>query len=163
MNFFLTVCGGNPAQGFAVFQYMNFGAYRTRFNAVFNQVDRQAGYIQQDTPITNMVAWWHLFNDDYIRLEKRNAQQWASDAINRALDPYLQARRNGRSVQTHHRVVAALRSFERQIIFMTIPGLYIIPDVDSYFEPKSWERTSHGSFLVFIGKIKERGIWKFNE
>ncbi|KAF4160011.1 hypothetical protein CNMCM6936_004140 [Aspergillus lentulus] len=121
--------------GFSVFEYFRFGAVRQRFNVVFNQVDRQMAFVEQDTSVRNLVSWWHLFNEDYMRQTELEAQQWAREAINRALQPYLQARAAGRNLQTYDRVVTALRYFESQIVWMTIPPLYIMPDIDKYSEP----------------------------
>ncbi|KAF7171146.1 hypothetical protein CNMCM5623_003575 [Aspergillus felis] len=99
---------------FSVFEYYRFGAVRMRFNIVFNQVDRQMSFVEQDTSITNLVSWWHLFNDDYMRHVESLAQRRVRMAINSALEPYIQARAAGRNLRTYDRVVTALREALQQ-------------------------------------------------
>ena len=47
-----------------------------------------------------MLNWWDLFLQDYLSQIEDWVQSWADQAITAAAAPYLNARSNGRNLQT---------------------------------------------------------------
>jgi chitinase len=109
------------SQGFATFEYLNTPDAILRWNAVRQQVRRQFSYIEQDLGVANLVAWWDLFTNDYFDLVGQRAQQWASEAIETAAAPFVQAHDAGRNLQTYEQVLGALEEMVQQITGMNLP------------------------------------------
>ena len=109
--------------GFATFEYLRTPQATYRWNMVRQQVRTQFGYIQQDLNVPHLVAWWDAFTDDYFGEVERLAQDWATQAINRAAAPFVAAHNAvpSRAPPTYEQVVGALEQMLGQINDMRLP------------------------------------------
>ena len=109
------------SQGFSTFEYLNTPDASLRWNAVRQQIRLQFSYIEADLGVPNLVAWWDLFSNDYFALVGERARSWATDAINAAAAPFVQAHNAGRNLQTYEQVIGALEEMLGLIPHMQTP------------------------------------------
>ncbi|KAL4900084.1 hypothetical protein BDW74DRAFT_171029 [Aspergillus multicolor] len=110
--------------GISVFDYLNEGDVSERFDAVRQQVRRQAGYIEDDIPqLPNMAARWVEYFNDFVATRQEEAQNWLREAVQEALEPWLQAYDEGEvDLFQYGMVVTTLDGFLELIDTMVFPA-----------------------------------------
>ncbi|KAL4958978.1 uncharacterized protein BDV14DRAFT_194146 [Aspergillus stella-maris] len=110
--------------GISIFDYLNEPDVSKRFNAVQQQVQRQAGYIEVDVPeLPDLAVRWVEFFNDFVQTRQEFAQNWLRNAIFEALEPWLQAYDNNEvDLFQYAMVVTTLDGFLELIDTMVFPS-----------------------------------------